>query len=140
MITARQEKLLEFLRSNDNEYMSQYGISQALPHLYFYEGDAENFHNSKARQLLTRDIRAINADEAVKSIIVSGKQGVKIATNEEFVRGMKLEFASIFRRLKRAYGKARKGDTNGQFEFDTDLNIVESTVFKEHKKGESKQK
>lgn len=135
MITERQKKLLEFLKNNDDEYLSQYTISQVLPWLYFYDGEQEDFHNSKARHWITDDIRAINADSSVEALILSNGKGVKIATKEEFERGMRAEFAAIFRRLKRAYAKARKGAKNGQFEFDGDMKISEYKAFKDMFEG-----
>lgn len=139
MITERQKKLLEFLKKNDDAFLSQYEISCQLPWLYFYDGGAEEFHDSKARQWITSDIRAINADSTVEAIILSNCRGVKIATQAEFERGMRAEFAAIFRRLKRAYAKARKGGKSGQFEFDKDMNISEYKVFKDIIEKENEQ-
>lgn len=130
MITERQKKLLEFLKENDDIYLSQYDISRQLPWLYFYDGAPEDFHNAKARHWITNDIRAINADKSIKALILSNGKGIKIATKEEFEQGMRAEFAAIFRRLKRAYEKARKGAKCGQLEFDGDMNISEYKVFK----------
>ena len=129
MITERQIRLLEFLKNNDDEYLSQYEISRQLLWLYFYDGGIEEFHNSSARQYLTADIRAINADTSVSALILSNSKGIKIATKEEFEQGMRSEFAAIFRRLKRAYAKAQKGAKSGQFEFDSNMNISEYKVF-----------
>jgi hypothetical protein len=131
MITERQKELLEFLKNNDDKYLSQYQISRQLPWLYFYEGEQEDFHNSKARHRITADIRDINADNSIGAIVLSNGRGIKIATKEEFERGMKSEFSAIFRRLKRAYAKARKGEKCGQFEFDGNLNIGEYKIFKD---------
>lgn len=130
MITERQKNLLDFLKQNDDVYLSQYEISQSLPMYYFYDGEPEDFHNSKARLWITADIRNINIDATIEAIILSNSKGVKIATQEEFEHGMKAEFSAIFRRLKRAYEKARKGNKNGQFAFDDKSNISEYTVFK----------
>ena len=131
MITTRQNTLLEFLRRNQNKYLSQYEISQALPKYYFYDGEPDDFHNSKARLRITADIRNINLDTTVNSLILSNSRGVKIATQEEFEQGMKAEFSAIFRRLKRAYEKARKGTNNGQLEFDENSNIREYKIFRD---------
>lgn len=131
MITERQKKLLEFLKQNDDIYLSQYDISRHLPWLYFYDGEQEDFHNSKARHWITADIRDINADNSVEAIILSNGRGIKIATKAEFEQGMRAEFAAIFRRLKRAYEKARKGAKSGQFGFDGNMNISEYKVFKD---------
>lgn len=142
MITERQKRLLEFLKRNDDIYVSQYEISRNLPYLYFYDGTPEDFHDSKARLWITADIRAINADKAVEAIILSNSKGIKIATKEEFEQGMRAEFAAIFRRLKRAYEKAKKGANSGQLEFDGDLNIGEYKVFKDmlERNGENERK
>lgn len=132
MITDRQRSLLDLLRENEDTYISQYEISQRLPNCYFYNEAPDKFHDSQARYRMTADIRSINGDAAVESIILSNSNGVKIANQEEFERGMKAEFASIFRRLKRAYEKARKGAKDGQFKY-TDENgdwvIEESKIF-----------
>lgn len=142
MITERQKRLLEFLKMNDDTYLSQYDISRQLPYLYFYDGEQEDFHNAKARHWITDDIRAINADHSIEAIILSNGRGVKIATKEEFEQSIKAELAAIFRRLKRAYAKARKGANSGQLGFDGNLSINEYRVFKDlfERNGENEQK
>ena len=129
MITDRQRSLLDLLRENEDTYISQYEISQRLPNCYFYNEAPDKFHDSQARYRMTADIRTINSDNTVESIIISNSKGVKIATQEEFERRMELEFASIFRRLKRAYDKARKGAKNGQLRFKEDGSIEENKIF-----------
>lgn len=134
MITDRQRSLLDLLRENEDTYISQYEISQRLPNCYFYNEAPDKFHDSQARYRMTADIRNINSDSSVDSIILSNCNGVKIATQEEFERGMKAEFSAIFRRLKRAYDKAKKGAKNGQFQYKDENGewvIEESKIFSE---------
>ena len=75
---------------------------------------AEVFHDSKARHMLTADIRAINKSDVIQKIIISTGKGVKIASSAEFEKYINAEFASIFRKLERTRQKAKKAGLDGQ--------------------------
>jgi hypothetical protein len=73
-----------------------------------------NFHDSAARHLLTKDIRAINKSDVIQKIIISNSKGVKIASSAEFEQYINAEFASIFRKLARTRQKAKKAGLDKQ--------------------------
>lgn len=116
-LNARQWAVYNLLKRNPDRYMTQQEIAYMLPD-YFSEEDYGfadvPFHDSNARHILTKDIRAINNSEAIQKIIISNSKGVKIASSEEFERYINAEFAAIFRKLARTRQKARKAGLDGQ--------------------------
>lgn len=77
-------------------------------------GGAMDFHNSQARTLICKDIRAINDNPEVEKVIISGSKGVKIANEEEFGKFIVKQYAAVFRKLSRVRAKERKGNANNQ--------------------------
>lgn len=116
-LNARQWAVYNLLKRNPDRYMTQQEIAYMLPD-YFSEEDYGfadvPFHDSNARHILTKDIRAINNSEAIQKVIISNSKGVKIASSEEFERYINAEFAAIFRKLARTRQKARKAGLDGQ--------------------------
>ena len=116
-LNARQWALYTLLKNNPDRYMTQQEIAYALQEHFPTETlvfvDAP-FHDSAARHLLTKDIRAINQSEAIQKIIISNSKGVKIASSAEFEQYINAEFAAIFRKLARTRQKARKAGLDGQ--------------------------
>lgn len=82
--------------------------------------DGPEFHDTNGRLLLTNDIRAINQSRSFSKIIISGKKGIKLATEKEAERYINNLYAAIFRRLKRARIIERKICLNGQTTMDGD--------------------
>jgi hypothetical protein len=116
-LNPRQWALYNLLKNNPDRYMTQQEIAYTLRDLYGADCTfpwMENFHDSAARHMLTKDIRAINKSEVIQKIIISNSRGVKIANREEFAQYINSEFASIFRRLARTRQKARKAGLDGQ--------------------------
>ena len=115
-LNARQWALYNLLKNNPDRYMTQADI---VLNLYGHYGagagiDWAAFHDSAARHLLTKDIRAINKSDVIQKIIISNNRGVKIASSEEFEKYINAEFASIFRKLARTRQKAKKAGLDGQ--------------------------
>ena len=117
----RQRKLYELLLLYD-----EYPIKQAdIGRIFIDDYDDCNcldYHNSHARQVLTADIREINNDLSVEKIIVSSKNGIKLATKDEATRYIKGQYAALFRKLKRIRTLEKKARLDGQFKIFTDEN------------------
>lgn len=129
MLTPRQSALFSVLKSHQDEYLTQYQISQMLPHLYFFTGEQKDFHDSKARHRIMIDIRKINDDPDVPAVVVSNANGVKIASEAEARESMRAEYAAIFRRLRRAYAKERKITRDGQLVFAPNGDMTVYKIF-----------
>ncbi len=84
--------------------------------------DCKDYHNSHARQVLTKDIRTINNDLSVEKIIISTSKGIKLATKDEAVKYIQSQYAAVFRKLKRIRTLEKKARLNGQFKILTDEN------------------
>lgn len=117
----RQRKLYELLL-----LYGEYPIKQADIGRIFIDDyddcDCKDYHNSHARQVLTADIREINNDLSVEKIIVSSKNGIKLATKDEAIRYIKRQYAALFRKLKRIRTLEKKARLDGQFKIFTDEN------------------
>lgn len=114
MLNDRQIALYNFLLSRKNEWTHQEDIAYALPHWYC-PVTSDDFHNTRERQHMTADIRAINESSEVQKIIISNpKKGIKLATEDEWRDSIKNEYASVFKRLKRIRQKENKGKLHGQ--------------------------
>ena len=117
-LNERQWAVYNLLKNNPDKYLKQIDICLNLRHFYSaYASSSKPFHDSNARQLLTKDIRAINESGVIQKIIISNSKGVKIANEAEFEAYIKSEFAACFRKLQRIRQKARKAGLNGQMRF-----------------------
>lgn len=115
MLNNRQWALYNYLKSRGNEWTYQEDIAKALPDWYAPIEPTNDYHNTKERHLMTKDIRAINESDVIQKVIISNpSKGVKIATAEEWQECIKREYISVFKRLKRIRTKERKGLLNGQ--------------------------
>lgn len=113
-LNSRQWTLYKYLKANSDRYLTQEQICVAMPHYYPTGYTLDNFHDSNARHLLTKDIREINKSEVIQKVIISTPKGVKIASSAEFEKYINAEFASIFRKLARTRQKAKKAGLDGQ--------------------------
>lgn len=113
-LNARQWAVYNLLKNNPDRYMTQIEIVYGLDEFYDTSFYNDQFHDSAARHLLTKDIREINKSDVIQKIIISNSKGVKIANREEFEKYISAEFASIFRRLARTRQKAKKAGLDGQ--------------------------
>lgn len=113
-LNARQWALYNLLKNNPDRRFTQIEIVYALKEFYDTSFYNDQFHDSAARHLLTKDIRAINSSDVIQKIIISNSKGVKIASAAEFEKYIGAEFAAIFRKLERTRQKARKAGLDGQ--------------------------
>lgn len=119
----RQTELLNLLKANSDRWFKQEEIARILSHYYGAIDSSKNFHDTRARAVMTVDIRHINDTDEVPNIIITNGNGVKIATREEFERYITNQYASVLRKLSRTHKKAKKASLDGQMRFD--LNKIE---------------
>lgn len=126
MLNIRQTALYNYLLDRGNQWTLQEQVATELFEWYYYTKD--DFHNSNARLIMTKDIRAINESESCPKIIISSPNGIKLATEKEFNRYIKSEYVSVFKKLKRIRQKERKGQLNGQSRlvFKNERDTIES--------------
>lgn len=113
-LNPRQWAVYNLLKNNPDRYLTQLEVVLTLKEYFTLDFTADTFHDSNARHLLTKDIRAINNSDVIQKIIISTPKGVKIASNAEFAQYINAEFASIFRKLARTRKKAKKAGLDGQ--------------------------
>lgn len=126
-LNSRQWKLYNLLKDNGDCFITQLEAARRLPQ-YYGEYEAEKFHDSPARMLMTKDIRAINEAGVIQKIIISSPKGIKLSNEAEFKRYIRAEFGAIFRKLTRTRTKAGKAARNGQgrIVFHTEREFVEA--------------
>lgn len=113
-LNARQWAVYNLLKNNPDRHLTQIEIVYKLRDYYDTSFYNEQFHDSNARHLLTKDIRAINESDIIQKVVISNNKGVKIASSAEFEKYINAEFASIFRKLARTRQKAKKAGLDGQ--------------------------
>ena len=113
-LNARQWAVYNLLKNNPDRYLTQLHIVYALKEYYDVSFYNDQFHDSAARHMLTDDIRKINKSDVIQKVIISNRNGVKIANREEFAQYINAEFAAIFRKLARTRQKAKKAGLDGQ--------------------------
>ena len=113
-LNSRQWHLYNFLKERGESWTLQENIAYALKDFYDVSTIEGDFHNSRARFVMTNDIRTINESSVIQKIIISGPKGVKIANAEEWQKYIRGEYSLVFKKLKRLRVKERKGCLNGQ--------------------------
>lgn len=112
----RQVALYDYLLSRGNRWTSMEQVTDSIS-LYpaFFKS---NYHDSHARRMLTRDIRDINASDTFFKIIISGNEGIKLATEQELSKFVKSEVAEIFRKLKNVRRIMKKASRDQQLDIE----------------------
>lgn len=133
-MNERQRDLYHFLEELGDEWVTQMDLAYALNNWYDTSRfcNNEDFHNTDARCIMTRDIREINESNEFEKIIISSSKGIKLANEEEFAKYISKLYASVFRRLQRVRTKEKKGKANYNITFDenADFDVVESLLKK----------
>lgn len=126
MLNSRQRALYAFLKERGDQWTHQIDVAYGLYEYYNFTESNEQFHDSNARLLLTKDIRALNNSDEIQKVIISSNKGIKIATEAEWQECIKREYASVFRKLKRVRQKERKGNLNGQtyIVYETEQDVI----------------
>ena len=123
----RQKKLFNFLKRRGNNFTLQQTIADALPKFYSYD-NRYNFHDSRARMIMTKDIQIINDSPQYEKIIISSAKGIKLSTKREFEGYINSQFASVFARLKRVRRKAAKGRMDGQMKIGVSFDEIDHII------------
>ena len=128
MLNDRQKALYDYLVKQGDQWTKQEQVAYDLLEHYDIRTlcFGADFHNSKARQLMTKDIQVINDSEDIQKVIISGAKGVKISTEQEFNKYIKRQYISVFKRLNRVRQKERKGSLNGQTVFGENFAFVDA--------------
>lgn len=132
-LNSRQWALYNFLKEQGDKWTFQEDIAYALQEWYLPVTSGD-FHNTRERYLMTKDIRAINESSVIQKIIISNpSRGIKLATEAEWESSIKREYVSVFKKLKRIRQKERKGKMNGQtrFVFKTERDVIEAFLHEE---------
>lgn len=127
-LNSRQWALYNYLKNRPDEYITQREICFDLRTWYPTAFADDKFHDSRARIMLTLDIRAINESDVIQKVIISNHNGVKIANSAECEKYINAEYASIFRKLSRTRKKERKCGLDGQMRivFGAERDTVEA--------------
>lgn len=138
-LNSRQWALYNFLKERGDDWTCQWQIALEVPE-YGYDGESEaaRFHDSRARQQMTADIRAINDSSVIQKIIISSPKGIKLANSDEFNRYIQKEINAAVRRLLRAKRKRDKGNRDGQMRitFRAERDTVKAFIDSDKKVGE----
>lgn len=110
-LNARQWLLYNHLKENGDKWEKQREIARSLPDIYPI---TEPFHDSRARQLMTSDIREINKSDIIQKIIISSAQGVKLANKEEARTYISGKISAVLDSLERVRKLERKAGLDGQ--------------------------
>lgn len=112
-LNGRQWRLYNQLKARGDVWTKQKELAQMLPDLYVWD-QAQPFHDSGARLLMTKDIRALNKSDRVQKIIISSAKGVKLANKweaEAFIAG---KYSTALKGLEIARKMERKAGLDGQ--------------------------
>jgi hypothetical protein len=131
-LTSRQWTLYNLLKTK-KDWVKQAKIQEDLPNEYplIYEDIEMPFHDTYARQSITKDIRAIKNSDVIQKIILSNARGVKIATADEFDEYFERKSVSLKRQFKLLYKQLKKAQMNNQTRivFNSERDFIEA--FKE---------
>ena len=109
-MTERQTKLIVFLTGKES-YIKLSDIAKSIPE---YGSFKDDYHNSTARINMTDDIRAINDSMEFDGIILSDRNGIKLASKSDCEQKLRAELISVLKALKRVKQKYAKYNLDGQ--------------------------
>ena len=125
-MNERQKTLVWFLTFQTG-YVKQETISKYVSYYTTHESD---FHNTAERIMMTNDIRAINDSQEFDGIILSNKNGVKLASTNDIESSLKSEYIDVLKALKRVRRKLMKYNLDGQAFLTDELTEDFKDVFK----------
>lgn len=118
-LTSRQWKLYNYLK-RQSTYKTQIEIACNIDEYGLNSKMVDDFHNSRARIEITNDIRALKQSPVIQKIILSNRNGIKIATKEEALKSQRAQYRAVFRKLGIIRQQDKKSGLNGQFRFLND--------------------
>jgi hypothetical protein len=134
----RHRALYEYLLDKGDTWTSQSEVARDL-YKYFGNGECffepDEYHDTLERHFLSKTIAEINEAFDYEKIIISSRKGIKLANEEEFERYIKNLYSSVFKKLRRVRIMEKKGNANGQIDFNGDtveafLDIFENPLDK----------
>lgn len=138
-LNSRQFALYNYLKEQGDNWITQIQIVMDLVNYY---GDKnwnyeKNFHDSPARHLLTKDIRAINESNVIQKIIISTPQGIKLANSDEFAIYINSQYAALWRKKSRLDKISKKGKLDGQTRivFGNERDTIEAFILSDRAIG-----
>lgn len=128
-LNSRQWTLYNYLKEKGDVWTTQLEIASHIIG-YLFNGKPSEFHDSLARQQMTKDIQKINNSGVIQKVIISSSKGIKLANKKEFEKYISGEFAAVFRKLKRVRIKAKKGGLDGQMRitFNKERDTIEAFI------------
>lgn len=119
-INLRQWKLYRLLKQVDG-WITQQQIYEGLldSNLYPKWDGKQDFHNSRARKMMSKDVAILN-DSDLPRIILSSPSGLKISSKDEYQNWSKLKWISLKKSIKRLAYKDYKAKMDGQMRIKFD--------------------
>lgn len=119
----RHRALYEYLLDKGDSWTPQVEVARDL-FKYFGNGECclepDDYHDTLERHYLSRTIAEMNESFEFEKIIISSGKGIKLANEDEFERYIKNLYRSVFKKLKRVRIMEKKGNANGQIDFNGD--------------------
>ena len=127
-LNSRQWALYNYLKERGDEWTYQEKAAADIPE-YPYSMYAI-FHDSRARHMMTSDIRAINKSNVIQKVIITGAKGIKLASKDDFIAYLKRQYAALWRRKERIDKIARKGlnDQQMRIVFGHERDTIEAFI------------
>jgi hypothetical protein len=113
-LTPRQWRLYDLLKDNTQRWITQLEIQKTMNSDYPNYDGGKNFHDTKARNDISEDIRDINQSDVIQKIILSSTSGIKIATADEYRLWSQNKWKSLKQQISRLAWKDHKSRLDGQ--------------------------
>lgn len=115
ILSERQKLLLRYLESHKDQWVRQADIAVDLFFLYGNEeAGKKNYHGTKQRREMTKDIAAINESAEQNVLIMSTSAGIKLLSEQERINYLTRKRALALRTLSRVNKQIRKANNTKQ--------------------------
>ena len=137
-LNSRQWALYNYLKEQGGEWIYQIDLVYALKEFYDVSFADNEFHDSQARLLLTKDIQTINKSNVIQKIILSSPKGIKLASESDFDVYIRSQYAALWRKKERLDKIAKKGNRDGQMRitFGSERDTVKAFIDSDKAIGE----
>ena len=116
-LTSDEWKIYNYLKDHTHEYVTERRIADTLFHEEWRAQALERgqpFHDLPIRHKITEAIRHLNESSVIQKIILSTKQGIKIADKDDIDKYIGGQINAVIRRLNRLKKIAKKASMDGQ--------------------------
>ena len=133
ILTSRQWCLYNYLKRHSHEYKHLEEIleDEDLKPLYPPTDPSVPKNNRTNRRQLTDDITALKKSDTVQVVIMSDSaNGIKMATEEEYLAHLNKEKVSLLKQLVINYKQLEKASRNNQMRivFGKEKEVIESLI------------